>query len=347
VPRDNLISDDAAEKKELAQIELVSAEDPRVRRRWIESLSAEQKAQLAAQAKRFENIRVPGEQIRLRQLEREIGQADDSQRLRQTLVAYGQWLNDLTAGQQQQLRDDMAEMSADEQVDLVRQFVRREKAEASHQLSDEDAATLRRELLALANERQSALLREMRRRGEGDRARQLEGPRGALMILTRELMQDGGDKTRERLTESLSPGAREHLDGLNGWRRRLQLWNWVRDSLQPKLGPNELERFFAEKLDNDTRERLLNMPADEMRPQLERLYFAAEFGRDDAASWWNELREARGERGRPDGRRDELRPDRQRRERDRDRGPGPPSGDRFERERMPLRPDTTPPRPDI
>jgi hypothetical protein len=58
------------------------------------------------------------------------------------------------------------------------------------------------------------------------------------------------------------------------WRER-QLWQWVRDSLQPKLGPEELERFFAEDLDNNQRERLLSLPHEEMEAELERLYFGA------------------------------------------------------------------------
>jgi hypothetical protein len=324
VPAEDLMSDEKAAKKELSQIALVSGDSFEARRRWIESQTSDQKAQLASQAQRFGELsRYAGRQEQLRDLEREIRKDDDAKRLQKTLVAYGQWLDGLSAGRREQLREDMFDLPVDEQVDLVREFVRMENAQASRELSDADKETLRHELMAIAKERQESFVRDMRRRGEGRRAEQLEGTRGALMILTRELMRDGGnDELREQLVRKLSPAAQEHLDDLNGWRRRVQLWSWVRDCLQAEAGPEVLERFFAsDKLDNDQREKLLNMPADEMQSRLERLYYATEFGYGDAAVWWNELPEGGDERMGPRGR-GEFRSDGPPRERE--RGPGPP-----------------------
>jgi hypothetical protein len=39
-----------------------------------------------------------------------------------------------------------------------------------------------------------------------------------------------------------------------------------------------LERFFANELDNNQRERLLNLSPGDMQAELERLYVASEFG---------------------------------------------------------------------
>jgi hypothetical protein len=324
VPAEDLMSDEKAAKKELSQIALVSGDSFEARRRWIESQTSDQKAQLAAQAERFgELARYDGRQEQLRDLEREIRNDADSKRLQKMLVAYGQWLDGLSAGRREQLREDMVDLPVDEQVDLVREFVRMESAQASRELSDADKESLRHELLTIAKERQESFVRDMQRRGEGRRAEQLAGTRGALMILTRELMRDGGnDELREQLVRKLSPAAQAHLDDLNGWRRRVQLWSWVRDCLQAEAGPEVLERFFAsDKLDNDQREKLLNMPVDEMRSRLERLYYATEFGYGDTTPWWNEFPDGGDERMGPRGR-GEFRPDGPPREGE--RGPGPP-----------------------
>jgi hypothetical protein len=343
VPADSLMTDDEAANRELSHIKLISTDSPEARRSWVESQSAEQKAKLAAAAKRFA-ARTPGERERLIKLQREISRADDSQKLQEMLVAYGQWLDGLTAGKQEQLREEMAELSTDEQVERVRQFVRGENAQASRQLSNEDAERLRREVLAIAAERQGELSREMRRRGERDRARRLEGPEGALMIVTRELSRDrNNDEVRDRLVDTLSPNARAHLDRLNRDFRRGQLWQWVRQSLQTKVGPHDLERFFAEKLENSEREKLLNMPADEMQWHLERLYFAAELGSGEATPWWIEAPNADDERrGPPGGREPDFPREGPRRDgprRDRERGPGSPPREFLDRERMPPGPD--------
>jgi hypothetical protein len=346
VPAESLMTDEEAATKELTQVELVSSDSPEERRRWVESQSAEQKARLASQAKRFNDLqRIRGEQQRLKDLERDIARANDSKKLQATLVAYSQWLAGLSAARQETLREDMAERSTEEQVEVVHQFVRNENAQASRQLSDEDSDRLKREVLAIVAERQDEILREMRRRGEHERARRLEGPRGALMVITRAMLQGrDDDEIRDRLVGALSPTARAHLDNLRRDFRRAQLWQWVRQSLETTVGPDDLERFFAEKLDNEERELLLNMPTEEMQSRLQRLYFAAELGTGDAAPWLEERTDDIDEReGPPNGRdpgfrRDERWRDGPPRGGPPDRGPGPPP-EFFDRERMPPRPN--------
>jgi hypothetical protein len=328
IPLESLMIDDAAGQKVATQFPLISSDLTEVRRQWVESQSAEQKSKLAAQASRFEARRA--DQDRLRALVGEIRDASDSQRLQKTLVAYSQWLAGLTAGRQEQLREDMADLSTTQQVELVRDFVQRENAQASRQLSDEDVERLRHEALEIAQQRQGAVMREMRRRGDADRIRQLDVPQIALMILAREIWNDRGDDTRERLEDSLSANAQAHLESLDRRSRRRQLWQWVRESMQSKAGPDDLERFFAEKLNNDERERLLSMPADEMQSQLERLYYVTQFGLGETAPWWNAFGEDREQQARPLGPQPDRRPDGP----PRDRPPGPPPREGFDGNRV-------------
>jgi hypothetical protein len=319
--------DEALLEEDSLNLQWAVAESHESRREWIESLSPEQKASLSAQANRFDGGRRE-EQERLRELQREISKSPDADHLQRTMIAYGQWLSRLTAGEQEQLREDLSSLPIDEQVGRVLQSVRKANAQALRRLSSEEAEALRKEVLAIARERQSTLQRELRGRGDGDRSRRLEGPRGAIIILSRELQSDRDSQTAKRLISKLSPESQAYLERIGSWRRRLQLWQWISESMQSKLGPDELERFFADKLDNNQRERLLNLPPAEMQAQLERLYFSAELGFGDSEQWWKEFRESGGGPWNAPGRGPGLRPDRPPRGRERPGGPPPEFRDR-------------------
>ncbi|MCI0333124.1 MAG: hypothetical protein L0228_07870 [Planctomycetes bacterium] len=303
VPPERLMNDEAAVDNELAQLEKAGAESLETRRQWVEELSPDDKVILAAQAKRFYDLKPsPDEQDRLRALERDVSSAGPD--VQRTLLAYGQWLAGLTAGKQDELRQELQDRSVAEQVRFVQELVEQERRQMTRRLTPEDAERLRNVLRLIVSERQAELLRN-RRRGD-DRWRRDE-PRGALMILARELKsRDGNNQIWKRLVSQLSPEASAHLESLPAWRRPGQLWKWIGESLQAKkVNAEELERFFAEKLDNEQREWLLSLQADEMQAQLERLYYV-ELGYGDAAKWWSELRErGDGMRDRPrqDGRR--------------------------------------------
>jgi len=319
VPVERLMNDEAAIDNELTQLKSVGAESLETRREWVEGLSPEEKVVLAAQSKRFGGLNGI-QQDRLRALEREISAGGVD--LQRTLLAYDQWLSRLTAGQMEDLRQDLLDLPVDEQVDLVQRLVRQERDQASRRLIPEDAEKLRNVLREIANERKTEILADSRRRGDKDRPRRMEG--GALPILARELFKgDDNNQVRERLVDQLSPDARAHLDSLSGWRRTGQLWRWILDSLQMKVDSDELERFFADKLTNDQREQLLSLPPNEMQSRLERLYYATELGDRDAAQWWSEYRESGGGQGRA-----EFRPDGPRDRRRSDGPPGEPGGPR-------------------
>jgi hypothetical protein len=254
------------------------------------------------------------------------------------LLAYGQWLNGLTAGKQDELRQQLEERSVDEQVRLVQRLAEEERDDPTLQLSREDAEKLRNELRSLAAERQAELLKDLRHRGDKERLERLEGPRSALTILARELRSNDRDNpVWRRLVDVLSPEAREHLDSLPPYRRIGQLWRWIGQSLQVKVDADALERFFAEKLDNEKREELLNLPPNEMQARLERLYYATELGFRDAAPWWTEREPGGPMRGDDRANHRGDRPRRDRDGRDGDRRDGPPGGpppDSRERDRM-------------
>jgi hypothetical protein len=150
--------------------------------------------------------------------------------------------------------------------------------------------------------------------------------------------EEVASEARERIIGELTPDARSYLESLDREGRRRQVWRWIRDSLQPKWGQDELQSFFAEELDNNQRERLLHLPPGEMHSELERLYVAEELGFrglvEPGGGPWNPpgpnrlpFRFERDEGGRrgpppPDFR------DRDRHDRGPDGPPGPRRGDR-------------------
>jgi len=339
VPLAELAPDESAIDDELRQLAAASDDSLRARRQWLEQLPTDQKASLAAQAQRFQTF-TPAERDRLRLLERQIHQQPDHQVLQRYLIAYGKWLTRLLPGEQEELREALRELSLDKQVELVAQTARREREQASRRLSAEDASRLRQEVFNIVQQRRAAFEQQMRGRGQDrEDAREAPSARLALAVLAWEL---GSEATRQRLIDSLSPEARQRIEGLRPNARRAQLWQWLRDALRPDWGPADLERFFANELTNTQREQLLNMPASEMQAHLERLYVAAQFGLTGSDQWW--LDEPRGPRREPSAApRPELRTER----RQQVRSNSPPEA-RDEPRRQPRLPPAGPgPRPGV
>ena len=130
----------------------------------------------------------------------------------------------------------------------------------------------------------------------------------AVVIIGREMQDDQRrQQLVDRLTARLSPEAQEYLGELDGWRRARQLWWWVYDAMGPKFGPQNLERFFTDKLTNDQREYLLGLPLSDMKDQLQQMYLQSQVGlrpddfprRFGRRTGWPRTARARPRTGRP------------------------------------------------
>jgi hypothetical protein len=347
---DQWTKDDGALERELKRFQTTVAASPAERRQSIQNLSSEEKAELTVRAKYFHELKPPRqEQERMRNLIDQIARADDKAKLQATLVAFGEWLAHKSSGEQQQLREDLRDRSTPEKVDHVRQLVRQEDMEASRHLSDEDAATLRKEIINIAKERHPELARQLAMKAENaslPHAEELR-VRQVLFMLRGELMNKDAtpSETLDQVINRLSPRARAIWGFVNRRQelRQKQLAIWLRDAMRPKGGPEVLADFFSDKLSNDVRQQLLELPWPEMENRLEQMYLASELGYGDA----EQLLRGRGEAGRGPrnplggiGRRlDGSPPD--------ERGrPGPPRPDfRGDRKGGPPRDDIQPDRP--
>jgi len=313
VPMEQMSHDTAAADRELSAITAAAAPSIAQRRQWVEGLTAEEKAGLASQARRFDDLaqRNPQEVQRLRAMEQALRRDQNADQLRNTMVVYSGWLAQRSPGDQEHLRV----LSDDDRLKAVAGIVRREGQEAARYLSAEDAAELREEIFELYEKNKRDFLRHMEHSDRDLRIR-LDGPerRRAIIVLSWALRQDRrDDRTRDRLIDQLSPEAQEYWErvGRRGRSRRQDLlWHWIRQAMQPRWGPRELEDFFeSEKLGDDQRARLLSLPADEMQAQLERLYLINELRLRDTDDWLPGVSDVERRpgappgRGRPEGRR--------------------------------------------
>jgi hypothetical protein len=327
------IKDEPSFKRALGDFTQANSASLDERQAWVESLKPEQKADLAERARAFELLsRKQQETERVRRLTQKIG---GEPALQATLVAYGQWLSrHHSPGEREQLRSDFAKLSSSEQVDEIQHILRREREQQARRLSPEDKPVLRQEIIELAKKKKADLMARLPA-GETDRIAKIDPTNGrvALFFILRELQDD---ETIERILGKLSDEARTHYRALPNWprdRRRRQLSEWMQEATETRLKPEDLEQFFAtsDKISADLRQKLLDMPREEMRVALERLYLKTELGIEEP---WPLMREfGEGRRGPRDGPRDggnpDGRPDR-RRDGPPPRGPdGPPRNDRI------------------
>jgi hypothetical protein len=393
VPFEKLAPDPVLVDRELTTWKTISESSPRERRKWLEKLTPQEKADLSERVNRFNELaKSPEKQTRLqqmRELERTIRQAGEGEELQRTLLAYGSWLSKRQPAEQEDLRV----LPADERIALIKRYVRDDEQRALRHLSEEDAARLRAEILAIYEDRKWDFERANRRRDDDNRIR-LDGPPWlrALMVVHWELWNDEQDgKTTTRLINQLSAEQQAYWKKLprrggppNQPNQRWQLVQWIRESIRPRWGPEELEKYFTEKLDNQQRERLLGLPSDQMQAQLERMYIGYLSGLSGSEQWIGGFgpggemppgpppgaggpgrrRDGRSrDRDRRGGNRDDDDNDRDRRNNDRDERDGPrgesnpgspPSREHGDRQPPPQdsgqvsppSPDGPPPRPD-
>jgi hypothetical protein len=254
-----------------------SWDDPASRRQWVEHLSPDQKAELAGRLQRFQSMPAgPDDQRHLRRLEDEIQQAPDGALLQRTLAVYGQWL----AGQTQGLQAELRGLASADRLKRVKELVRLTNRESAHKLTSDEEQSLRDAVTKFADEHRPELLDELRRERPEFAQRAEKEPKWANMWIVWEAMRD--EKLRgelhSQLTAALNESNRKFLEQLPSPNQRMRLGRWMWEAMNPKFGPQELERFFSEKLTNDQREQLLNLPQAEMEDQLKRWYAASQMG---------------------------------------------------------------------
>lgn len=287
---EELARDKAAFNTALADFQQASSPSLSERRHWVNSLSPEQKLNLADSARAFANATTrPEEKDRQRQLVDDLHAAPELQKM---LIAYAQWLSRLTVGERDQMRDELRSLSAtNDKVAAIQRHMRQEARQLQH-LSAEDRITLRSEIVKLAEEKSKELQQRFPPEGWRRPTPRPDEPqiRPALAALGAMLRnQREREAMMNQLVDKLSLSAQQQWRGLPGDRERVfQFFRWLRD-LHAIGNDEELEQFFAsENVSRDERQRLLEMRRDQMKDRLERMYLESEFGLD-----WPEFFEGR------------------------------------------------------
>jgi len=226
---------DAAEAaRRAARLRTVS--DAALRDDWLRGLDPQERTNLRAKFNRFRDL-PPQEQERLRELHEQIANASDAAELQQTMLAYHQWLVGLPPARQFELRN----MPADERLRAIRRWADEMRDDA---------------LLTLSEDELKRLFRQLRR------LRLL--PTQPDAHLGRE-----GD-VQQAVLKALPPRARQAFQELPQRQKVARFRTWMRqaESLVGQIPQEELERFFAEDLDAETRAQLLSLPPGEMQQAL-------------------------------------------------------------------------------
>ncbi len=335
LPPNQLVKDEPAFKRNLQELENANSSSLDTRREWVQSLQPEQKAELADRNRAFTGLEpAPDEQRRMRTIMADISKADDRAALEKTLVAYGQWLSRHTAGQQEELREELAGKTADKQADIVHRLVEGESKLAARHLTDDDAERLRQEIMRLVKENGPEFAERARPSRKNFR-KNLEVPfaeqHATMSILVDLLKGPKREATIKQLVGALSPAQQAHWENLERspreFAKRGQLWVWISDAMKLRADPQKLTEFFATegKLKPDERQKLLDEPRARMEADLERLYKSSELGIDYPGQLFGDF----GEQGRWNG-----------------RGIGPPPGEGGMRNRPPFFGPRREPRPD-
>jgi len=263
-------------------------ETPARRRQRVESMSPSDKEQLLRLDARFAAID-PAEQRRLRQLHEQLQRDPDAERLRQLMHRYCEWLKTLPAYS----RAELADLNPADSVKWIKNRVQEDARENGKRLEKKDAETLLRWMNQCMARQEAGFLQTMPEQ-ERKKLMEMSPPmRHRLLIwqvLQRWQAAGGGPPpmmTNEdlvRLRADLSSEARQRLAAMPVAEQWPQVAAWMRHALRQRVGGKQghgpaskadderLLKFFEHELTDAERDRLLNMPGEEMQRELQRLY---------------------------------------------------------------------------
>lgn len=259
---------------------------PADREQWLVDLSDEDRATLRAKSNRYRNLS-PEQQGRLRDLHHAIVASPNAAELEETMFVYQQWLGGLPPARQFELRDQ----PADQRVETVKQWASQMRDDALLTLTDDELKALfqrvRKPLIALRGVQGRNDGRALNRNGrERDRAGIFSQPLSTYRIQLNEHFGPGAMQQRAfylAVVEALPQRTREPFEQLSRRDQVDRFIAWMRQyaDLVGEVSQEDLERFFAEELDVDTRTELLKLPPGQMEEAL-RIRYRRQPGADFA-----------------------------------------------------------------
>jgi hypothetical protein len=259
----------------------------------VEALSPAEKQQLERNEQRFAALST-AEQDQLRKLADDLESDPAEARLKQLLARYHEWLKTLSPGQ----RAELLELPIAERVERIKQI---KEQQARHRprkpanledLSPNDLPKIahwfddsiwarRQEIIKSLGPDAAEKLEQM---PEQERRRYLAFSVWGRLHRWDEDLSPLLMAETSKLIDQLSPAAAAKFNATPETERRQLMRQWLRAAFADRMerrGPGrkmplasneEIEAFFEKSLPGPERERLLNMPRDEMQRELRRLY---------------------------------------------------------------------------
>lgn len=261
-------STDGAGQVERFQAVLAVADRPS----WLGGLNAAERTDLRAKYNRFRELPAE-EQQRLRALHGEIAAAPDAAPLQAAMFAYHEWLRGLPPARQFELR----QMPPDERVRTVERWAGELRDDALFTLSDDElrhfVRKMREPLAELSRTAAKDMLAAPERRPNRFTGAMGPGLPGVLAVQFAAGVARPG-KFQTALVEAIPERTREAFVNLPPPEKVERVMTWMRqaEAMRGEVSQEELERFFAEELDADTRAELLSLSPSDMQQALRRLY---------------------------------------------------------------------------
>lgn len=281
----------------------------------VEQMSASQRNALKRNQERLESL--PAEnQLRLRELERQLDADPAGDRLRALMVRYHEWLQSLPSGERAELLSLPAEQRLPKIQEMMTKYeTARLREQAKEALTPEDSQLVKKwfgEIVKLRRDKLIELLppsmREVAKTEEDPRRlmnhvfwnRENPGRPGPGFTMSDPLQIT--EQERKVLVDTLSPAARKvYSQAPNEDQRKEIVQFWIFSSVFfQRLTSEELQAFLKSKnLPASERDRIENLPPDQMRAELVRLYFQRRMGQDGKRSPFFPPGKGRGGPSRP------------------------------------------------
>jgi len=246
----------------------------------LEQLSADEREELAKKKERFDNLS-PQEKQRLRTLHANLVRHDHGDQLYGVATRYALWLRTLPPGQ----RAELLSLPPEQRLGRIREIKQTQDEQRIRELvhirlQPEDIEAMNKWLGEYAEAHKGEIFEKMSREMQQRMRADPEGMRRRFLML---LMPGRHGAPRlpvpsegeiERLRQRLSGEAREALDSLDSADKKLGLvLHWKRADIWsrmmgPPASPAELEKFFAEKLDDKRRDELEKLPPEQFDQKL-------------------------------------------------------------------------------
>jgi hypothetical protein len=271
-------------------------ETPAQRLERLHEMGEAEKADLFRHLEQFGALS-PAEQERIRKLHQEIQNDPESDKLRETMNRYCQWLATLSPYERAELLD----LKPSRRVKRIKEMLADKAKTAAKRLSDKDREGVVHWMQQYATAHEASILKLLpeNRRHEIETMPPVARHRTVMVMLCQRWQVDNPKvypSTTEQevadLRSRISPEARARLESKSAAEQERILATWLRRAATQELFTRHHDRnslfgldeqladYFEFQLNDEQRDRLMSLPGEEMQIKLRDMYFMQGKGGD-------------------------------------------------------------------